>query len=418
MECRHLFLLVLACLHIVLVGGVVYGWAALLPLLKAQGVLAGPRQQSQLSMVGIVGVSASALCKLPVGVFLDHFGPRWTSIMGASCFIVGNLFLGYGAHASVWQHALGYFLIGTAGPSLQMPCFQFANLFGPHATSATSLFVVMFELSTVGYLVYSWLHQWLGLTLAQLCTCSASSGVFILLSAFYFWPDFSCPIVDTTESDEDTLRGHSMGRQLLSWLTLYLSLLVTENLFRQGLVFESITLQCQALFPSHVADHLAAVFSVMLPLGFLPMLLLVVTGLARRILQRPPHAFVLILCLTITYGCLLLVPHPAAFYTVFLLFPITRQLMFACFFSVSMAQFGPATFGRMQGLISTIAGTVQLTAIFLARLIFHHQLSWSQVNTGLLGAEVALLIVAVFMCLRAPPPSSPYVILEPKLVAN
>ena len=67
---------------------------------------------------------------------MDYFGPRYTSILGALFLSLGSLLMAYGDKDSVPSFAAGYFLLGIAGPFIQMPCFQFSNLF-PEAKTTT-----------------------------------------------------------------------------------------------------------------------------------------------------------------------------------------------------------------------------------------------------------------------------------------
>ena len=84
----------------------------------------------QLNLMSTMGIAANALCKLPLGLVLDKCGPRFTAILGGALVAAGSLLVGYGDRQSVLHMAGGYFMLGVAGPFVQMPCFQFSELYG------------------------------------------------------------------------------------------------------------------------------------------------------------------------------------------------------------------------------------------------------------------------------------------------
>ena len=143
-------LFTLACTHVLLASGAAYGWTALRPVLMDSGVFDSfpPLEQAaMLNSVATMGIAANALCKLPLGIFLDSLGPRYTAMVGAVLLSGGSLAMAIGDKQS--QHIMmwSYFAIGVAGPFLQMPCFQFAELYGlkKESARATELAVQKFQ---------------------------------------------------------------------------------------------------------------------------------------------------------------------------------------------------------------------------------------------------------------------------------
>lgn len=47
-----------------------------------------------MNTVATMGIAGNALCKLPLGILLDKFGPRATAVTGAIMVMVGSLLLG------------------------------------------------------------------------------------------------------------------------------------------------------------------------------------------------------------------------------------------------------------------------------------------------------------------------------------
>ena len=113
--------------------------------------------------------------------------------------------------------------------------------------------------------------------------------------------------------------------------------------------------------PKGQAYFLSNAFSIILPLGFLPMAMLTAVGVAGQILSSPNVAFVFVNLLSMAYGLMLLIPNIYAYVALFVIFPLARQFVFSTFFSYTAGMFGYASFGRISGVASTIAGLVQLT---------------------------------------------------------
>jgi hypothetical protein len=188
---RHM-LFTLACTHVLLASGAAYGWTALRPVLIDSGVFdtfPELEQAALLNSVATMGIAANALCKLPLGIFLDSLGPRYTAMVGAVLLSGGSLAMAVGDKQS--QHIMmwSYFAIGVAGPFLQMPCFQFAELYGLKKESARATLVLCFELSTGVFWVFGQLHDFFKLNHSQLFIGYSAVGVFSLITAAFLWPD-------------------------------------------------------------------------------------------------------------------------------------------------------------------------------------------------------------------------------------
>jgi len=52
------------------------------------------RRSSLMNTVATMGIAGNALCKLPLGILLDKFGPRATAVVGALMVMFGSLLLG------------------------------------------------------------------------------------------------------------------------------------------------------------------------------------------------------------------------------------------------------------------------------------------------------------------------------------
>eukprot|EP00291_Cryptomonas_curvata_P005519 CAMPEP_0172190146 /NCGR_PEP_ID=MMETSP1050-20130122/22944_1 /TAXON_ID=233186 /ORGANISM="Cryptomonas curvata, Strain CCAP979/52" /LENGTH=465 /DNA_ID=CAMNT_0012864973 /DNA_START=24 /DNA_END=1418 /DNA_ORIENTATION=- len=427
---RHM-LFTLACSHVLLASGAAYGWTALRPVLMDSGVFDSfpeLEQAAMLNSVATMGIAANALCKLPLGIFLDSLGPRYTAMVGAVLLSGGSLAMAIGDKQS--QHIMmwSYFAIGVAGPFLQMPCFQFAELYGLKKESARATLVLCFELSTGVFWVFGQLHDYFKLNHAQLFIGYSAVGLFSLTTSAFLWPDRPYKSVPPPPSTNhppqkgehkkravvptSTLLDKSLVRQIFSFPFFYVTLFFSIHNFCQGFVLATLGPQIEEFFTADdgkQAQTLISSFTIILPLGFLPMMLFTATGLAAYILARHRLAFIFVSLLCTIYGLLLLVHVPAAYLALFVIFPVARQFVFASYFSYSANTFGYASFGRIAGVSSTFAGLAQLTQTKVVAMIKdpNSSLSWDKVDLWmgltpilLLGYPVASYVA---QCCAAPP---------------
>ena len=70
-------------LHTLLTAGVVFGWAAILPIFRNEGIELSPAEYASIFTHGAIG---NYLSSLPFGYMLDVFGPKKTGIIASLMF--------------------------------------------------------------------------------------------------------------------------------------------------------------------------------------------------------------------------------------------------------------------------------------------------------------------------------------------
>ena len=101
--------------------------------------------------------------------------------------------------------------------------------------------------------------------------------------------------------------------------------------------------------------------------------------------------------MSMVYGLLLLVPNQWAFLTLFVVFPVARQFVFSTFFSFSANTFGYASFGRIAGVASTVAGLLQLSQTRLVQLVEGQQQSGGWLDWQRLDLIMGTVPVLLFL---------------------
>jgi len=164
----------------------------------------------------------------------------------------------------------------------------------------------------------------------------------------------------------------------------------------------------EAFFPdTALQGRLKDSFNIILPLGFIPMMFCTASGFAGYVLNRPRLAFIVVTIMSQIYGLLLLWPNEWAFIALFVVFPVARQFVFSTFFSFSANTFGYASFGRIAGVASTVAGLLQLTQTTLVQFVETQEdaspkgwLGWAHLDLIMGTVPVVLFIYPVASWLR------------------
>ncbi|KAL2129070.1 hypothetical protein VTI74DRAFT_8274 [Chaetomium olivicolor] len=152
--------------------GIVFGFAAIKPVLKAEGAyrhICGVPDglndeedtcvEMHLNLVFTIAAVATNVAALPVGAILDHCGPR-------VCGLVGSLFLASGALLMAFENRmpfdgllLGYLLLALGGPFTYISSFQLSNAFPRHSGFILALLTGAFDASSALFLIYRLIYQ-------------------------------------------------------------------------------------------------------------------------------------------------------------------------------------------------------------------------------------------------------------------
>lgn len=159
--------------------GVVFGYAALKPVLKKEGayqdVCGGNKEESagslasldevdtcveiHLNLMFTVAAVSTNVAALPVGTILDHFGPRVCGLLGALFLTAGSLLMAYERALPFDGLLSGYFFLALGGPFTYISSFQLSNAFPRHSGLILALLTGAFDASSALFLVYRILFE-------------------------------------------------------------------------------------------------------------------------------------------------------------------------------------------------------------------------------------------------------------------
>ena len=183
------------------------------------------------------------------------------------------------------------------------------------------------------------LHR-VGVTLRLLFSALATVGALVAVSALLFWPSQATRAPPKASSQPVRLRALPLWRQLQSCEFLFVACFIVTHVLRQGFMLTTIGRRAEVVFGDKLGNSLVDLFSIALPLGFLPMGVFTACRLADRLAAKPERAFVIVSALSMVWGVLLVVWWAPAYILAFALYPLTRQLVFSTFFTYCGATFG------------------------------------------------------------------------------
>ncbi|KAF2715602.1 MFS general substrate transporter [Pleomassaria siparia CBS 279.74] len=157
---------VLACWF---ASGIVFGFAALKPILIKEGVfreLCTPDelaegvevcfdQDLRLNFFFSLASTTANVSALPIGTMLDRYGPRVCYLCGCLFLAVGSILMTLAFRIAEFDgYTVGHFFLALGGTSIFLPSFQIANAFPKYSGSIVALVTGAFDASAAVFLFY------------------------------------------------------------------------------------------------------------------------------------------------------------------------------------------------------------------------------------------------------------------------
>ncbi|GAB7360621.1 hypothetical protein MBLNU230_g0501t1 [Neophaeotheca triangularis] len=157
---------VLACW---LASGIVFGFAALKPILVDQGVyreMCTPEeikldvklcyeQDLRLNLFFAIASTTCNVSALPVGTILDRYGPRLCAIIGSVCLAIGSLLMAYAFYIPEFDgYIAGNIFLALGGTFIFVPSFSIANAFPKFSGTIVATVTGAFDASAAVFLLF------------------------------------------------------------------------------------------------------------------------------------------------------------------------------------------------------------------------------------------------------------------------
>ncbi|PGG98787.1 hypothetical protein AJ80_09471 [Polytolypa hystricis UAMH7299] len=387
-----------AVIYCFLSAGIVFGFAALKPLLIREGAYrerckkdeigetACYEQDLRLNFMFTLAVVATNVCALPVGTILDMCGPRITSIIGSFLLALGSTVFALSPHLPFDGYIPGYFLIAIGGPFVFISSFQLSNAFPKHSGLILSMITGAFDASSALFLLFRIVYgSWL--TIQNLFILYLIVPALILVSQIFLMPTTSYkslgePGRDAQEDSAPTNANRNINeswtnqdnkdpfktsgvwgamhmasalQQIRSpWFILMTAFTIFQML-RINYFIATIYQQYSHLLSSDtLASQLNHAFDILLPLG--GVIAMPFVGLILDNTSTPAVLFSLVLVATII-GILNTIPAnlPIAYIHI-TFFSLYRPFFYTVISDYAAKVFGFQTFGKVYGLIICLAG--------------------------------------------------------------
>ena len=162
----QVFATVLACW---LASGIVFGFAALKPVLISEGVYrelctaeeiaAGVEvcyeQDLRMNFFFAVASTTCNVSALPVGTIMDRYGARVCAVIGSVSLAIGSLLMGYAFAIPEFDgYILGNVFLALGGTFIFLPSFSIANAFPKSAGTIVATVTGAFDASAAVFLFY------------------------------------------------------------------------------------------------------------------------------------------------------------------------------------------------------------------------------------------------------------------------
>lgn len=165
---------VVAVIYSLFAAGIVFGYAAIKPVLKREGAYrdvcrVDPNDEDAISedtcveihlnLMFTTAAVATNVAALPVGAILDRYGPRICGLLGALSLAIGALFMSFENKLPFDGLLFGYLFLALGGPFTYISSFQLSNAFPKNSGLILALLTGAFDASSALFLVYRVIYE-------------------------------------------------------------------------------------------------------------------------------------------------------------------------------------------------------------------------------------------------------------------
>ncbi|KAF2683769.1 MFS general substrate transporter [Lentithecium fluviatile CBS 122367] len=149
--------------------GIVFGFAALKPILISEGVFRDLctsqelvdnvevclEQDLRLNFFFSLASTTANVSALPVGHMLDRYGPKVCILIGCLCLVLGSVLMSLAFQIADFDgYTVGNFFLALGGTFVFLPSFQIANAFPKYTGTIVALVTGAFDASAAVFLFY------------------------------------------------------------------------------------------------------------------------------------------------------------------------------------------------------------------------------------------------------------------------
>ncbi|KAK3615973.1 hypothetical protein LTR56_026266 [Elasticomyces elasticus] len=170
---KRILQVAVAVVYCLLAAGIVFGYAAIKPVLVEEGVYRDKctqdeldegvwvcyEQELRLNLMFTTAAVSTNVAALPIGTVLDRYGPRIASMVGCVFLTIGALFFAFAENIPFDAYIPAYLFLALGGPFVFISSFQLSNTFPQHSGLILALLTGAFDTSSAIFLMYRLIYQ-------------------------------------------------------------------------------------------------------------------------------------------------------------------------------------------------------------------------------------------------------------------
>lgn len=172
---RKILQVVIAVIQCLFAAGIIFGYAALKPVLIAEGVYRERctkaelkdevsvcyGQETRLNLMFTLAAVATNISALPIGYILDKYGPRACAVIGSLLIFLGGILFAFAQRfpAALDGFIPGYFFLALGGPFVHISSFHLSNCFPANSSLILALFTGGFDSSSALFFLFRLVYK-------------------------------------------------------------------------------------------------------------------------------------------------------------------------------------------------------------------------------------------------------------------
>ena len=201
---KRILQVAVAVVYCLFAAGIVFGYAAIKPVLIQEGVYKDQctqqelrdgtqpcyGQEIRLNLMFTIAAVSTNVAALPIGAILDRYGPRVCGIIGSVFLAIGAALFGLASSFPFDGFIPGYFSLALGGPFVFISSFQLSNCFPAYSGLILALLTGAFDSSSALFLLFRILYDATGgqLNTHKLFLIYLIVPVFILVVQIFIMP--------------------------------------------------------------------------------------------------------------------------------------------------------------------------------------------------------------------------------------
>lgn len=394
-----------------LASGLIFGYAALKPVLVQSGVYADEctpeaapctQQLLRLDLMFTIGAAATNAAALPIGATLDAIGPRYSIAGGGITVGLGCLMFAMSS-PSFDLYLESFVLLALGGPCIFISLLSVSNLYTKSSGLIMSCSTGAFDASSFIFFVFAALYNHMGFSVEAMFYAYSTIGILATVVSCCLMPDApflpgaaetvdlaseTQPLLQQESDVSESMPPYKTRSPLLSADFVLITAFMSFCMLRLNFYIATVESQALNVMPAAEAAAFSKFFSLCLPLGgvvgTLPVgWLLDSVGLVGSLWA--------LIVMELVWGLLSMTPWVMTQYASIFIFALVRPFVYSFGSFYIGSTFGYGDFGKIYGTMVSITAIVNLLQYPIDQIVNY------RLDGSFLGPNAVLTFLAVGM---------------------